>query len=1239
MLIRETLDRDLSLRIEEIIKLDQQDEAVVHQEITEYVPTTDIVRAYKDLLEAMIRARTEPTEGIGVWISGFFGSGKSSFAKNLGYMLSNRTVLGEHAGPLLARQLHDSGVSALIEVANASLPTTVMMFDVMLDRAIRRQGNQPIAELVYTVVLRDLDYAEDLALADLEFELEGTGRLAAFEERIAELFGDDVPERHRQDPRAVWRYVRKASSNYARASKVLHELDPTTYSTPDTFLQSVKARAADVSIREVVDRTFEMMARRRPGNGLAIIIDEVGQYVGRSAEKIEDLRSLVEHFGQEGRNRVKDRRASGQVWIIVTSQEKLDEVVAAIDSRRVELAKLQDRFRYHVDLAPADIKKVATKRVLGKNAAGTEVLRERFGESEGQLATHTMLEHTTRFAPPREQDFIQFYPYLPHFIDLSIDIVSGMRLQPGAPKHIGGSNRTIIKQAYEMLVSPRTDLANAPVGALVTLDRIYELVEGNLSTEKRKDIGDIAERLPDGGWPERVAKSIALLEFVRDLPRTEGNIAALLYERLGQESVLGPVRAALESLREAQFVRLTDEGYKLQTQQEKSWETERNGIDPTGKERNDLLRDTVRKIAESRIRPYQHKQGRSFRIDLSVDGVSLAGQGQIPVALTFADDAAHARDVTEQAAVATRHASGENRIEWIATLTPGILDLQTSVLRSRRMIARYEQARAQGQMPPQDAALLSEERQRMGHDEARLQDQMATAIAQGTAIFRGVTTELATQGTTLETGLRALLDDVVPRLYPKLELGAKAVKGTEAEEILKAANLNALSQVFYDGPGGLGLVTADSANRRVINDGAEIAQEVLRYLQKQHGYGEKVTGKMLEQHFTGLPYGWDGEVVRVVLATLLRGAALEVTHQGRRYRSHLDPLARTPFAGPQPFRAASFAPRTKVQIGDLVKAADSLEQLTGVEVDIEEEAIASASKALAQQEQQDLLPVEARLDAHGLPRPEVLREYRETLGEIMAAAPDDCVRILAGERQTILDQRQRVQLIRDATAEAPLQRLRDARDALRELWPLTLDASADSDLAEMAASAAEALAQGTVFEHLDLVTQAGERIRAAYAAQYHEVHGERTERYRAAIATLQARPEWEQLTPPAGAPVEVAEQAAALREQVLGELQRRVCDDGIPDPRTHHCARCSADLRQLDADLEVADLLLARALDQLRLAVLPPDPDPERPSQRLRVVDLAPGPISDDDELEAFLEQLRGSISALLATGARVIVE
>ena len=115
------------------------------------------------------------------------------------------------------------------------------------------------------------------------------------------------------------------------------------------------------------------------------------------------------------------------------------------------------------------------------------------------------LERTTRKSDITEDDFVQFYPYPPHYIDLCIGIMSGIRLQPGAPRHYGGSNRTIIKQAYEMLVSERTALARQPIGALVTLDKVFELVEGNLSSEKQKDISDISQTFKgdadDRGWP------------------------------------------------------------------------------------------------------------------------------------------------------------------------------------------------------------------------------------------------------------------------------------------------------------------------------------------------------------------------------------------------------------------------------------------------------------------------------------------------------------------------------------------------------------------------------------------------------------------------------------------------------------------------------------------------------------------------------------------------------------------
>jgi hypothetical protein len=113
--IGDLLTRDLGRKIEEIIQVDQADEKSVYAEITEYIGTDSIRAQYADLLKAIAEAPADPHEGIGVWVSGFFGSGKSSFAKNLGYALQNRKVLGHLFADLFKQQIDDERVDDLLE--------------------------------------------------------------------------------------------------------------------------------------------------------------------------------------------------------------------------------------------------------------------------------------------------------------------------------------------------------------------------------------------------------------------------------------------------------------------------------------------------------------------------------------------------------------------------------------------------------------------------------------------------------------------------------------------------------------------------------------------------------------------------------------------------------------------------------------------------------------------------------------------------------------------------------------------------------------------------------------------------------------------------------------------------------------------------------------------------------------------------------------------------------------------
>src|ERR1700689_2400407 len=125
--IGDLLTRDLSRKIEEIIQVDQADEQSVHAEITEYVATESIREQYYDLLKAIAEAPADPHESVGVWVSGFFGSGKSAFAKNLGSALQNRSVLGSKFADLFKQQLGGQRISDLLDLINAKTPTEVIL--------------------------------------------------------------------------------------------------------------------------------------------------------------------------------------------------------------------------------------------------------------------------------------------------------------------------------------------------------------------------------------------------------------------------------------------------------------------------------------------------------------------------------------------------------------------------------------------------------------------------------------------------------------------------------------------------------------------------------------------------------------------------------------------------------------------------------------------------------------------------------------------------------------------------------------------------------------------------------------------------------------------------------------------------------------------------------------------------------------------------------------------------------
>ena len=195
--IKTLFANDIHRRIEEVIKVDQTDEDILRDEIDEYVVTDAIRSHYTGIFEAYRETPNKPHEGIAVWVSGFFGSGKSSFAKMLGLSIENRIVAGESAADRFAQRAGDKKLQVLLKTINEKIPTHAVIFDVSTDRGIR-SGNQTLTEIMYGLFLQSLGYAKDLDLSELEIALEEKGQLRALRGGVPAALQEGVGHREGQ---------------------------------------------------------------------------------------------------------------------------------------------------------------------------------------------------------------------------------------------------------------------------------------------------------------------------------------------------------------------------------------------------------------------------------------------------------------------------------------------------------------------------------------------------------------------------------------------------------------------------------------------------------------------------------------------------------------------------------------------------------------------------------------------------------------------------------------------------------------------------------------------------------------------------------------------------------------------------------------------------------------------------------------------------------------------------------
>lgn len=1191
-------DRPVTRAIEEVVKVDQTNPAVVRQEIEEYVPTASIRAAYRKVLEAFRETPNRPHEGIGIWVSGFFGAGKSSFAKILGYALENRDVDGQGAAELFGGHTGDPEIQALLAAIRQQVPAQAVIFDVSTDSAVT-DASEKLTDVVYRVLLRSLGYAQDRELAELEIELEGDGRLTAFEEAVRAARGKTWDE-----------LKRFAATARSIASAALHALDPKTFPAADSWART--PRRVELTANLVAERARELMARRGQGRALVFVVDEVGQYVARSTAKMLDLQGFVQALGREGKNHAHAWK--GQAWLVVTSQERLSEVVDNLDGKTVELARLRDRFPIEVDLAPSDIREVTAQRVLKKKPSARTALAALYETHRGQLAEATRVTGKLQSVALGPETFADLYPFLPYQVDLIIDVVSGLRTQAGASRQVGGANRTIIKLAQQVLIHPRTKLGEAPVGRLVTLDMVYDLLEGLVTTERRRDVEEIEAAFGREALETRTAKALALLQFVRALPRTPENLAAVLHPRVDAAPGRELVAAALQKLRDVGKVREGEQGWELLSQVGRSWEERRRGLDVSSRERAGVLKDLTEQLFAD-VAGYRHQSLKTFGVLPVVGGQRLSTGSGVELHLAFAnpDDLAATSD-----AARTRSATneGQHGIHWVVPITEELDRAVTELVRSRAMVQAHEHRPLSGD----ESRLMADEKTALGGHETKAARAFERAVGQATSFFRGVQTAAAELGNDAASAARGAVAAAVPKLYEKFALGAAKLGADDARRIVEASTLAGLPAAYLDGTGGLGLVARTNGEWHIRADAPPL-NEVLAFITERASFGEKATGKLLELRFTGYGYGWDFETVMLLAATLLRAGRIEL-YNGKRFTSYADEGAREVFRKATVFRATTFAPRSSgLDIAKQVEVLQTLEQLYGEQVALEEGAIAAAIRKRAPIAADRARGVVQVLEANGLPGRDEADTLRALFADLSDGNVEDTILAFHGQREAIRDGLTRIDRLQKATSGSNLEVLRGARRTLSDRWPQLSAAGDAPELASEAEALGEALASPDFYEYLPEIGKRAAAIQSAYDAARSQVASALGQAVQDAVDDLRNRPEWTAL----------AEGDQTVVLGALRALEVRAASPTTPLAELRTAVQAVPGLRA-----DAAAMLLARH-ETITRPVEPGKPTPE--VCRVRAASFAQHALRTEADVDQVLAAIRAACLGAIARGEPIVLE
>lgn len=840
-------NKSIDRNIKGVIKVGQADEENIKQELEEYVVTRELQKHFAKFFLSYKQGIHGHTDKMGVWISGFFGSGKSHFLKILSYLIENKEVDGKRALDYFIddRKIVDSIVLADMKlVANIADHTDVVLFNIDSKSDSTGKLSKNAIVSVFLKVFNEMQgYCGSIPyLADLERQLVADNRYEQFKSSFAQHHGKTW-----ESSRHTFDFIQDS------IVKVLSDMGFMSESACRNWCEK-STEPYQISIERFTKLVKEYLDRQGANHHVVFMVDEIGQYIGSDSQLMLNLQTITEDLGTT---------CQGKAWVIVTSQEDIDAITKDMGLRSNDFSKIQGRFDTRLSLSSANVDEVIKKRILEKTDTAEQTLKLLY-EQKSTIIKNLIVfnDGVEKKLYTSDQDFAQIYPFVPYQFNLLAGVLTSIRKHGASGKHLSDGNRSMIALFQESAMT----IKECDIGKMIPFHKFYNALHQFLDHSHRDVITRALDNTlinPEGEedcFHVNVLKTLFMIKYVKEITANADNITSLLtdYIDTNRLELKKKVDESLQVLVRQMLVQKNGDIYVFLTneEQEINREIESQHVEMVDVIAliSELIFDDI--YSESKYRYSAHHGRYTFPFKQFVDDKLHRSNQNCDIGLSVLTPNAQYDDATLR-----MKSANDNEVCVLLPSDATYLDELRSVLKIEKYL-RVSHTTSLTKHQQIKEAKQSEARSRK--EQARL--FLMEAMKQADIYVNGDKAHISSKD--VASRLQDALGRLVDKVYTKLEYIDTPMDESAIRSLFLTTQQQSLTLEGVAGPNALAL------------------QDMLNYISTQSSAHLKTSMKSIMDRFRKAPYGFIEDDIEWLVAKLFKVGEIGLSVNGASIMIH-----------------------------------------------------------------------------------------------------------------------------------------------------------------------------------------------------------------------------------------------------------------------------------------------------------------------------------------------------------------